>query len=213
MGEGIALALHSASVGGQVTVVNRTRGTRPGLAQRIAGTALGFDLVRGEAVGRRRGDDHDRCGHPLVTARRGRRQLRRADRPLCSSTSPCRVTSLPEVHELRRRVVLDIDDLDPLGRRGRRCGTPRSHESSHRQRGSRSVPGRVDVVAGGPSSRVARAAAERSCRLPNSSLTRPPRPTRRRRRVTWSNGHSRADREAPPRTVGSSPPAGRDASG
>lgn len=117
MGEGIAVALHSAGVG-DVRVVNRSADRGRSLAERINGVALGMDHLI-EAI-----DEADvvltstGSGSPIIT-RELMQQVPRHGRPLLFVDIAVPRDVSPEVAELDDITVLDLDDLSAWADRGR----------------------------------------------------------------------------------------------
>ncbi len=117
MGEGIAVALHGAGVGG-VMVVNRTPGRGEALAARIDGVALGMDRLC---------DALEACdvvltstgsGEPVIT-RELVEGLDRNGRPLLFVDIAVPRDVAPSVAELAHVTVLDLEDLSAWAERGR----------------------------------------------------------------------------------------------
>ncbi|MAT05669.1 MAG: glutamyl-tRNA reductase [Acidimicrobiaceae bacterium] len=117
MGEGIAVALHSAGVG-DVTVVNRTAERGQSLAERINGVAFGFDrladtIATADVVLTSTGSG----GHIISADNAGLRN--RADRPVLIVDIAVPRDVAPEVADLDGVSILDLDDLTAWAERGR----------------------------------------------------------------------------------------------
>lgn len=117
MGEGIAVALRAAGVGA-VTVVNRSPDRGAALAQRIDGTACGFErlpevLADADLVLTSTGS-----GTPIVT-RELMASIDRKDRPLLFVDIAVPRDVAPDVAELRGVTVLDLDDVSEWAAHGR----------------------------------------------------------------------------------------------
>ncbi|MEO6653598.1 MAG: glutamyl-tRNA reductase [Ilumatobacteraceae bacterium] len=117
MGEGIAVALHGAGVGG-VMVVNRTPERGEALAARIDGVALGMDRLR---------DALEACdvvltstgsGEPVIT-RELVESIDRDGRPLLFVDIAVPRDVSPRVGELADVTVLDLEDLSAWAEKGR----------------------------------------------------------------------------------------------
>lgn len=117
MGEGIAVALRAAGVGA-VTVVNRSPDRGEALAQRIGGTACGFErlpeiLADADLVLTSTGS-----GTPIVT-RELMASIDRKDRPLLFVDIAVPRDVAPDVAELPGVTVLDLDDVSEWAAHGR----------------------------------------------------------------------------------------------
>lgn len=117
MGEGIAVALRAAGVGA-VTVINRSPERGVALAERVAGTACGFDELPA-AIGR--ADlvlTSTGSGEPVVT-RQLMASIDRTDRPLLFVDIAVPRDVASDVAELDGVTVLDLDDLSEWAAHGR----------------------------------------------------------------------------------------------
>lgn len=117
MGEGIAVALRAAGVGA-VTVINRSPERGAALAERVGGTACGFDQLpaaidRADLVLTSTGS-----GEPIVT-RQLLATIDRTDRPLLFVDIAVPRDVATDVAELDGVTVLDLDDLSEWASHGR----------------------------------------------------------------------------------------------
>jgi glutamyl-tRNA reductase len=117
MGEGIAVALRAAGVGG-VTVVNRTPDRGVALAERVDGTAWGFDRLAEAIAGADLVLTSTGSGQAIVT-RDLLASVDRAERPLLFVDIAVPRDVATDVGELPGVSVLDLDDLSEWAARGR----------------------------------------------------------------------------------------------
>ena len=117
MGEGIAVALRAAGVGG-VTVVNRSPERGDALAERIDGAACGFDRLPEAIAAADLVLTSTGSGNPIVT-RDLMANIDRADRPLLFVDIAVPRDVASDVADLAGVTVLDLDDLSAWAARGR----------------------------------------------------------------------------------------------
>lgn len=117
MGEGIAVALRAAGVGA-VTVVNRTPERGAALADRVAGTAYGFERLAEAIAAADLVLTSTGSGTALVT-RELMASIDRAGRPLLVVDIAVPRDVAGDVVELDDITVLDLDDLSEWAARGR----------------------------------------------------------------------------------------------
>jgi len=118
MGEGVAVALHKAG-GAQICVVNRSPERGAALAQRVGGTAVGFDgleaaLATADVVVASTGS-----GEPIITVDSLRAARRDTNRELHVIDIAVPRDVEAGVAELEGVTVLDLDDLRDWADRGR----------------------------------------------------------------------------------------------
>lgn len=117
MGEGIAVALRAAGVG-TVTVVNRSAERGVSLAERVDGTACGFErladaIARADLVVTSTGSDTTIITSDMLAG------IDRADRPLLFVDIAVPRDVATDVAALDGVTVLDLDDLSEWAARGR----------------------------------------------------------------------------------------------
>ncbi|WP_051062249.1 glutamyl-tRNA reductase [Ilumatobacter nonamiensis] len=118
MGEGVAVALHKAG-GADICVVNRSPERGAALAQRVGGSASGFDrldaaLSAADVVVASTGS-----GEPVITVDKLRNARGDSARPLHIIDIAVPRDVEPDVAELDGVTVLDLDDLRDWADRGR----------------------------------------------------------------------------------------------
>lgn len=117
MGEGIAVALRSAGVG-EVVVVNRSPERGVALAERVDGTACGFDRLTAAVQQADLVLTSTGSGQPIVT-RELMTSIDRTGRPLLFVDIAVPRDVAPDVAELDGVTVLDLDDLSEWAAQGR----------------------------------------------------------------------------------------------
>lgn len=117
MGEGIAVALRDAGVG-TVTVVNRSPERGASLAERVDGTACGFDRLAGAIADADLVLTSTGSGNPIVT-RELLRSIDRSARPLLFVDIAVPRDVATDVADLDGITVLDLDDLSEWAAHGR----------------------------------------------------------------------------------------------
>ena len=117
MGEGIAVALRAAGVGA-VTVVNRTPERGTALAERVDGTACGFDRLAAAIADADLVLTSTGSGKPIIT-RESMASIDRTGRPLLFVDIAVPRDVATDVADLDGVRVLDLDDLSAWAARGR----------------------------------------------------------------------------------------------
>lgn len=118
MGEGVAVALHKAG-GADICVVNRSPERGEALAQRVGGSAAGFDQLDGALAAADVIVASTGSGEPVITVDKLRRARVGVDRPLHVIDIAVPRDVEPGVSELDGVTVLDLDDLRDWADRGR----------------------------------------------------------------------------------------------